>query len=472
MSATEKILQFGEGNFLRAFADWMVDLSREQGYEGKVVLVQPRGTGAADKFKAQNNEYTVVLRGLENGKKVDSSRKITCVSRCISANADWKELLNIAKSAELEVFISNTTEAGIVYAAGDKLTDAPPSSFPAKVTAFLYERFKAFNGDEKKGLLFLPTELIDYNGAELKKLILKCAADWQLEPAFAAWVEKANKFTNTLVDRIVTGHPKDMAEFDQKLGYHDELLVASEPYNLWVIEGKKEWADILPLHKTAAQVIWTDDVKPYKTRKVRLLNGSHTGTVLAAYLAGHNIVLEFMNDPLFSKYLDKLLFEEIIPTLDLPETELKAFANAVKDRFANPFIKHNLLDISLNSTSKFNARCLPSLLEYVNRKGKLPQVLTFSLAAFIKFYDVDASYKGRRADGAEYTIKDDPAAMDFFAEIWKTKDAKNISRAVLSKKEFWSGKDLTETKGLEDRVAFYLNELNTKDINDIVKTLI
>lgn len=473
----EKILQFGEGNFLRAFADWMVDLTNERGeFKGSIVLCQPIPQGNPAMFDEQDSVYTLVMRGIEDGKAVEKSRKITSVSRCINAYANWDEVLKLAKSADLKAVISNTTEAGIAYKAGDKVTDAPPSSFPAKVAVFLYERYKTFNGAEDKGLLFLPVELIDFNGTELKRIVLQYAKEWNLEQAFIDWVETANKFTNTLVDRIVTGYPKDqIAEFEEKLGYKDNILVTSEVFNLWVIEGKKEWADILPVHKSGANVIWTDDVKPYKMRKVRILNGGHTSTVLAAYLAGHDIVLDFMNDPLFKKYLDVLLQKEVIPTLDLPLQELQDFAASVGDRFANPYIKHKLLDISLNSCSKFNARCLPSLLEYVNRLGDLPEVLTFSLAAFIKFYDIKKegdTYKGKRAKGDEYQVKDDEAVMEFFAEIWKTKDAAAIAKAVLSKKDFWSGKDLTEVKGLADAVALYLHELNTKPVEEVVKSII
>ncbi|WP_310602949.1 tagaturonate reductase [Anaerosporobacter sp.] len=474
----ERILQFGEGNFLRAFADWMIDGANERGdYEGSIVLCQPIGNfpQMSDMINAQDGIYTLAMRGIENGEAVEKIKVITSVSRCINAYRDFDALMEIARSADLEVVVSNTTEAGISYKEGDQLTDTPASSFPAKVTQFLYERYKAFNGDMSKGLLFLPVELIDYNGTELKRIVLQYANEWNLEKEFINWIEEANKFTNTLVDRIVTGYPRDQIEyFEEKNGYSDDIIVTSEVFNLWVIEGKKEWADILPIHKGEANVLWTEDVKPYKMRKVRILNGGHTSTVLAAYLAGHNIVLDFMKDEIFGSYLERLLYNEVIPTLELPKDELEEFAKAVSDRFANPYIKHNLLDISLNSCAKFNARCLPSLLGYVDKFGEVPKLLTFSLAAFIKFYqikNVDGNYMGKRADGTEYQVKDDAEVLEFFEKLWANNSSAEIAKAVLSNTEFWSGKDLTEVAGLETAVATYLEEMNSKEMKEIVASL-
>ena len=472
----EKILQFGEGNFLRAFTDWMINKANEENvYQGSIVLCQPIAPGLANLINEQDGLYTLAMRGIENGEAVEKIEQITSVSRCINPYEDYNALLEIARSADLEVVISNTTEAGISYKEGDKLTDAPPSSFPAKVTALLFERYKAFNGASDKGLLFLPVELIDNNGAELKRIVLQYAQEWELGEDFINWIETANKFTSTLVDRIVTGYPKDQLDyFEEKLGYKDNIIVTSELFNLWVIEGKEEWSNILPIHKTDANVIWTEDVTPYKKRKVRILNGAHTSTVLAAYLAGHDIVLDFMNDEIFKNYLNKLMFNEIIPTLDLPKEELESFASDVIDRFANPYIKHRLLDISLNSASKFNARCLPSLLEYAESKNEIPKHLTFSLAAFIKFYQgklVEGQYIGTRADNTTYAIKDDAEVIEFFANTWSTGNACEVAHAVLSNTNLWSGKDLTEVAGLEEAVAKYLTAMETTSIKDLVASL-
>jgi tagaturonate reductase len=348
----EKILQFGEGNFLRAFADWMIDKANHQGlYRGSVVLCQPLAQGLGPIINSQDGLYTLAMRGIEDGKPVERIQQITSVSRCINPYEDYEALMSLARSADLEVVISNTTEAGISYHAGDKLTDRPPHSFPAKICAFLYERYQHFQGASDKGLLFLPVELIDNNGANLLRIVLQYADEWGLSEEFKTWVKEANHICSTLVDRIVTGYPRDQLDyFAEKLGYEDKTLVTSEIFNLWVIEGKQEWADILPIHKTDAHVLWTDNVTPYKKRKVRILNGGHTSSVLAAYLSGHDIVLEMMNDPVFEKYLDKVLYDEVIPTLDLPKDELVQFAADVKDRFRNPYIKHKLLDISLVRT--------------------------------------------------------------------------------------------------------------------------
>ena len=473
----EKVLQFGEGNFLRAFVDWMIDKANRDGiYQGSIVLCQPIAQGLKDMINAQDGVYTLAMRGAENGQPVENIEVITSVSRCINPYENYEDLMEIARSADLEVVVSNTTEAGIAYHEGDQLTDRPPVSFPAKVTAFLYERYKAFNGDPQKGLLFLPVELIDNNGAELKRIVLQYAQEWKLGQDFISWVSTANEFTSTLVDRIVTGYPRDeVSYFEEKLGYKDNIIDTSELFNLWVIEGDKKWADKLPVHKTDANVIWTDDVKPYKKRKVRILNGAHTSTVLAAYLAGFNIVGHFMKDDTVRTFMNDVIYKEVIPTLDLPEEELESFAAAVNDRFANPYIKHNLLDIALNSCSKFNARCLPSLLGYVEEKGELPKCLTFSLAAFIKFYQgewKDGVYTGTRKDGIQYPLRDDEAVIRFFADAWAENDAEKTAESVLSNKDFWSGKDLTEVPGLKDAVAGYLKEMDKKEIKEIMAELI
>ena len=473
----EKVLQFGEGNFLRAFVDWMIDKANRDGiYQGSIVLCQPIAQGLKDMINAQDGVYTLAMRGAENGQPVEKIEVITSVSRCINPYENYEDLMEIARSADLEVVVSNTTEAGIAYHAGDQLTDRPPVSFPAKVTAFLYERYKAFNGDPEKGLLFLPVELIDNNGAELKRIVLQYAQEWELGQEFTDRINTANAFTSTLVDRIVTGYPRDeVSYFEEKLGYKDNIIDTSELFNLWVIEGDEKWADKLPVHKTDANVIWTDDVKPYKKRKVRILNGAHTSTVLAAYLAGFDIVGDFMKDDTVRTFMNNVIYQEVIPTLDLPKEELESFAAAVNDRFANPYIKHKLLDIALNSCSKFNARCLPSLLGYVEEKGVLPKCLTFSLAAFIKFYQgewKDGVYTGTRKDGTQYPLRDDESVIRFFADAWSENDAEGTAEAVLSNKDFWSGKDLTEVPGLKDAVAGYLKEMEEKEIKEIMAELI
>lgn len=473
----EKILQFGEGNFLRAFSDWMINSANKNGqYKGSIVVCQPIEEGLGDLLNQQEGIYTLAMRGIEDGQVDEKIETITSISRCINPYKDYDSLLTLAKSEDLEVVISNTTEAGIAYHEGDKITDTPPISFPAKVTALLFERFKAFQGDLNKGLLFIPVELIDNNGSMLKKIILQYASEWNLGEDFINWIEKANKFTNTLVDRIVTGYPKDQIDyFEEKLNYKDPLIVTSELFNLWVIEGKKEWADILPVHKSEGNVIWTENVTPYKERKVRILNGGHTSTVLAAYLAGHDFVGDFMNDEIFKGFLNKIIFDEVIPTLNQPKEELESFADSVGDRFANPYIKHKLLDISLNSCSKFSVRCLPSLLEYAKKKASLPKALSFSFAAFIKFYEgkmIDGKYIGTRSDGTSYEIKDDKEVISFFYETWQSSDISYIVNKVLSNTSLWSGENLTTIKGLKDQITYYLEKIQKETIHTIIKDII
>lgn len=476
-SNPEKILQFGEGNFLRAFADWMIDCANKSGeYEGDIVICQPIENGLKEQINNQNGIYTIAMRGLENGKAEEKFHQVTSVSRCINPYEEFESLLKIARSSDLEVIISNTTEAGICYQKGMSADDTPPASFPAKVTVFLYERFKYFNGDINKGLLFLPVELIDNNGDELKKIIIQHATEWNLNSDFIDWITNANVFANTLVDRIVTGYPKDQLDyFTNKLGYTDNLITTCELFNLWVIEADDKNSNILPIHKTASNVIWTDDVKPYKKRKVRILNGGHTSTIMAAYLAGHDIVLELMEDNNFVNFLKKVLFDEVIPTIDLPKEELEAFANDVLDRFSNPYIKHSLLDISLNSCSKFSVRCLPSLLDYIEIYNKLPEALTFSLAALIQFYKPDKTAgenMGRRNDGTTYPIRDDQKVIEFFKNAWTANKISEVVKAILSNKNFWNGKDLCDVPNLEARVYSYLKSMQNKNISKIIEEII
>ncbi|MBR1737213.1 MAG: tagaturonate reductase, partial [Firmicutes bacterium] len=389
----EKVIQFGEGNFLRAFVDYMFDVLNENGkFGGSITLIQPipGGDMLRNFLNEQDGLYTLIARGQEDGKEAVNKRLITSCSRCINPYVDLSVYNACAENPELRFVVSNTTEAGITYEAEPMVDDKPQNKFPAKVTNFLYKRFKAFNGDKSKGLVFIPCELIDDNGKTLKKYVLRYAKDWNLEAAFVDWVETACIFTSTLVDRIVTGYPRNEAkELCEKFGYEDNAIDTSEIFHTWVIEGPAELANELPFDKCGLKVIFTPDVKPYKKRKVRILNGAHTCSVLGAYLAGYDIVRDVMNDNLFYDYLAKALDNEIIPAItseELTHDDLKGFADAVFDRFKNPFIDHKLLDISLNSTSKFEARVLHTIREYYTQKTELPKILTFSFAAYLAFY--------------------------------------------------------------------------------------
>jgi len=461
----EKVLQFGEGNFLRAFVNYMIDrLNCEGKFGGSVVLVQPIAQGMADMINEQHGLYTTILRGLENGQPVNDKHVVTSVSRCLNPFANYDDYITCAKNPDLRFIVSNTTEAGITHNPTDKLEDKPQQSFPGKVTAFLYERFKAFNGDKAKGFVFIPCELIDDNGTELRRIVLQYAGEWNLGADFINWVETANYFTNTLVDRIVTGYPRDEAdELCKELGYTDNLIVAAEVFHFWVIEypnmpGADKLSEELPFNKIGLNVIWTNDVKPYKARKVRILNGAHTASVLAAYLAGHRTVGEMMDDPTFNTYLQEVLFDEVIPTIlkYLPYDNLKAFADSVFDRFKNPYIKHYLTSIALNSVSKFKARVLPSILEYVNIKNELPKNLTFSMAALIAFY------KG----GDDYQPQDDDHVVEFFSKTWAACDGsevavKTLVANTLANEQLW-GQNLNAVPNFANKVSEHLYNILTK----------
>lgn len=460
-----KVLQFGEGNFLRGFVDYMIDIANEKGeFDGDIVLVKPIEFGTLDRFRAQECQYTVSLRGIVDGKSTVLNRIVTSVADVVAAHEEYERYSSYAKLDTLRYIVSNTTEAGIVYDESDKLEMNPPKSFPAKLAKFLYERYQYFNGAMDKGLVMLPVELIDDNGIHLKECVLKQADNWNLEDGFKKWVNEACIFTSTLVDRIITGYPREEdAKLWEEWGYRDELIVTGEPFALWVIESEKEIRGEFPLDKAGLPVIFTDNQKPYKQRKVRILNGAHTSFVLASYLAGNDTVLESMKDELVYQFMRSTIFDEVIPTLTLPEKDLVDFAEAVTTRFNNPYVKHALLSISLNSVSKWRARCMPSFLGYIEKTGKLPKHLTFSLAALMAFYQGteirDKALIGHR-NGEEYNIMDDAAVLEYFAAN-STKPSKEFAHGFLSNLDFF-GQDLTQIEGLEDTVATYLDEIAEK----------
>lgn len=466
-SAPEKILQFGEGNFLRAFVEYWFDVANEKvGWNGKAVLVQPIEQGLAKQINAQEGLYTLYLRGRENGEKVDRRRVISSVSRCLNPydKADYESMMAVAESDELEYIVSNTTEAGIVYDPACQKDDCPPSSFPAKLTQVLYRRWKA----GKKPVVILSCELIDNNGKVLEQCVSQYIAQWALEPEFVDWCGSCT-FCSTLVDRIVPGRIRDAAEaarMDEENGYHDALIDVGEVFGVWNIEGPAWLAEQLPFAKAGLNCIVVPDVAPYKKRKVRILNGAHTGFVLGAYLAGFDIVRDCMQDDTVCRFMNKMLHEEVIPTLSLDKDDLESFAAAVQDRFNNPFINHELLSISLNSTSKWKARNLPSLAGYIEKTGTLPACLTMSLAAYIAFYSTgvhELTDKGlvcRRANGDEYTCSDDRWALEFY---WghKEDDDAALVHAVLTNTQMWDC-DLTEYAGLEAAVLAGLGKIRTE----------
>lgn len=459
-----KVLQFGEGNFLRAFVDYFIDIANEKGkFDGDIVLVKPIDFGNLDLFHNQDCQYTVCLRGIVDGEPKVIKRVITSVADAVDAYKEYAKYSDYAKLDSLRYIVSNTTEAGIVYDETDEFEAEPPKTYPGKLCKFLYTRYKHFNGASDKGLVMLPVELIDDNGIHLKECVVQFAKLWNLEDGFLTWLDEACVFTSTLVDRIVTGYPRDdVQELWEEFGYQDNIVVTAEPFGLWVIESAKDISKEFPLPDAGLPVIFTDNQKPYKQRKVRILNGAHTSFVLASYLAGNDYVKESMEDELIGKFMHDTIYDEVIPTLDLPKQDLLDFAQAVDSRFRNPYIKHALLAISLNSVSKWRARCLPSLLGYVERKKELPTHLVFSIAALMAFYtgtEIREKVLIGHRDGQEYNIMDDMAVLEFFAAN-SEKSSADFVQAYLGNEEF-HGQDLTQITGLANAVTTYLEEIRT-----------
>ena len=376
----ERVIQFGEGGFLRGFVDWMLQKMNNNGsFDGSVVVVQPIEKGMCDMLSEQNCVYTHLIRGVEGVEE----EKIDVISRGVKPYDDYKAYLELAKNPDFRFVVSNTTESGIEFSAEDKFDDAPPKTFPAKLTRLLYERFAA----KLPGFIFLPCELIDRNGDVLKKCVLDYARLWSLGKDFERFINEENVFTNTLVDRINTGYPKDE---ENPLKEFDKMLNTSEYFHLWVIETSFDIEKELPFKEAKLNVIVTPDkLEMYRTRKVRILNGAHTSLVPYALLLGFDTVRSCVLDKKMRSHIEKCVFDEIIPTLDLPRDELIAYAKGVIERFENPYIKHYLSSIALNSVSKFKVRVLPSILEYIKRFGKMPETLIFSFAKLIDFYKTD-----------------------------------------------------------------------------------
>lgn len=478
--APERVIQFGEGNFLRAFVDYFIDMMNEHAdFGAKVVLVQPIATpeSAFDLAKAineQNGLYTLYLRGFENGQEVNDKRIISCVSRCLNVYSNYEAVMACAKNPDLRYIVCNTTEAGIVYDPSCKWEETPPSSYPAKLTQFLYRRFQHFGKEHGKGFVILSCELIDNNGKELEKCVLQYIEQWGLEKEFRTWVQEENVFCSTLVDRIVTGYPRGEAdELNEQNHYIDQVMDTGEVFGFWVIEGPKWLKQELPFDKANLPVLITDDHKPYKQRKVRILNGAHTSMVLGAYLAGQDIVRDCMHDDVIRSFMNKTIYDEIIPTLTLPREELMDFSHSVTERFQNPFIDHTLLSISLNSTAKWKARVMPSLLGYVEKNGTLPSCIVASFAFYLTFYHgdqlTDAGLIAHRKDET-YTVKDDKAVLEFFYEH-RCNSPAELAHAVMSNTAFW-GRDLTQIVGFEQAVVTYLEDTMKYGAYEVMKKLI
>jgi len=458
-----KVIQFGEGNFLRAFVDYAIQqLNKSADFNAGVAVVQPIDRGMVDMLNDQDGLYTLFLKGIQKGEEIQTKELITNIVKGINPYADFQQYLDLAKEEELQFIISNTTEAGIAYVESDTMEMQPPSSFPAKLTMLLHKRFQHFNGASDKALTIIPCELINYNSDTLKEIILKYCADWNLEEGFKTWLTEQCSFHNTLVDRIVPGYPKDqIEEYNAQLDYKDNLIVSAETFLLWVIEGGDDLKAKLPFDKTDLDVKIVKDMQPYRTRKVRILNGAHTSMVPFSLLYGNETVKETVDNEFTGAFVNSAIFDEINHVLPMDKAELDSFAEEILDRFRNPFIKHKLADIALNSISKFKVRVLPSLLEYNEKFQKLPAHLTFAFACLIRFY------KGEW-HGKALPINDSEVIVDTFKTIWSSNDYKSVASAALEKTDFWD-EDLTKVNNLVETIAVALEEIDANGVEQGLK---
>lgn len=480
--APERIIQFGEGNFLRAFVDWIIwNMDAKTNFNGSVVVVQPIERGMVDWLNGQDCLYHVNLQGRLNGEAVNSLERIDVISRALNPYSQNAAFMALADQPEIRFVISNTTEAGITFDPACKFTDAPASSYPGKLVQLLYRRYKTFNGDPKKGLILMPCELIFLNGHHLKECIYQYIELWKEDlgadyAGFKEWFTKYNYVCATLVDRIVPGFPrKDIAAIQEKVGYADNLVVQAEIFHLWVIEKPEnmsidELREEFPAEKAGLHVLIAESEKPYHERKVTLLNGPHTVLSPVAYLSGINIVRDACNDPVIGKYIHKVQFEELMETINLPMDELRQFASDVLERFNNPYVNHQVTSIMLNSFPKFETRDLPGLKTYLERKGQLPKGLVLGLAAIITYYK-----GGTRADGAPIQPNDAQEIMDLLTQLWATGDTRKVAEGVLGATDIiWkeSKQNLNEIPGLTDMVEGFLNDIQSKGMVETVKSIL
>ena len=464
---TEKIIQFGEGNFLRAFIDWIIwNTNQKTDFDASVVVVQPIDRGMVDMLNAQDCLYHLNLQGLDAGEPVDSVQMIDVISRGINPYADFASYLALAEQPEMRFVISNTTEAGIAFDPSCKFEDAPASSYPGKLVQLLYHRYEHFKGDKTKGFIILPCELIFENGKHLKECIYQYIDLWNLGEDFKTWFTEACGVYSTLVDRIVPGYPRDNAEaLCERVGYVDKLLVKAEIFHLWVIEAPESVAAEFPADKAGLHVLFVPSEAPYHERKVTLLNGPHTVLSPVGYLSGLNTVKECCEDELIGQYVRKVMFEELMSTLNLPMEELQKFASDVMDRFRNPFVKHFVTSIMLNSFPKFKTRDLPGLKTYLERKGELPKGLVLGLAGIITYY------KGGKRGDDEIVPNDDQKILDTLKELWASGDTAFVAKSVLGL-EFILGEDLNLIPGLTELLTTYLSVIQTEGMRAAVNLVL
>lgn len=476
--APERIIQFGEGNFLRCFVDWIIyRMNRKTDFNSSVVIVQPIEKGMVDWLNGQDCLYHVNLQGRLNGEKVNSLTRIDCVSRALNPYTQNAAFMALAEQPEIRFVISNTTEAGIAFDDSCKFTDAPASSYPGKLAQLLFHRYKTFNGAKDKGLIIMPCELIFLNGHHLKDCIFKYIELWKEDfgndyDGFKNWFTNYCYVCATLVDRIVPGFPrKEIAKIQEKICYKDNLVVQGEAFHLWVIE-KPENMSIdelkaeFPAEKAGLHVLIAESEKPYHERKVTLLNGPHTVLSPVAYLSGINIVRDACNHEIVGKFIHKVQFEELMQTLNLPMDELEKFAGDVLERFNNPYVDHQVTSIMLNSFPKYETRDLPGLKTYLQRKGELPQGLVFGLAAIITYYK-----GGTRADRAEIIPNDAPEIMQLLKDLWATNDTQKVAEGVLAAQNIWH-EDLNLIPGLTELVKADLDKIQSLGMLEAVKTIL
>ncbi|MFB5762114.1 tagaturonate reductase [Paenibacillus medicaginis] len=460
-----KVVQFGDGNFMRAFADWQIHIMNNKlGWNAGVAVLQNRAGGvSAEQLQEQNGLFTVCVEGFRDGQAVREYTLVESVVQGINPYTNYEAYAELAVLPDLRFVLSNTTEAGIMYAEEDRLEDQPQGSFPGKLTALLYRRYQHFNGDPGKGLIIIPCELIERNGGTLRGIVLRHAEKWGLEEPFIQWLGEHNLFCSSLVDRIVSGYPQDRAaEMEAKLGYQDPFLTVAEPYHLWVIEGPDWLRAEFPAHQAGLNVIITDDLSPYRTRKVRILNGAHTALTPVAYLAGLNTVEEAVNHELCGAFVEALIQKEIIPVLHIDEQELRDYADAVLERFRNPYLRHQLLSIALNSWSKFDARLKPTLLSFEQQQKRLPDHMVFSLAALI------VMYKGVRGS-EQIQLSDEPAVLELFRQEWGQYDGTRAAAGQLVSRILQNtrvcGGELGTVAGLAEQAADYVHEIEASGMS-------
>jgi len=463
----ERIIQFGEGNFLRAFIDWMVyNMNKKADFNSSVVVVQPLPTGMIDMLNEQDGLYHVNLQGLDKGETVNTIELIDVISRALNPYTQFDEYLKLAEQPDIRFVVSNTTEAGITFDPSCKLDDAPANSYPGKLTQLLYHRYKTFNGAANKGLIIFPCELIFHNGTELKKTIHQYIDLWSLGEDFLKWFDTACGVYSTLVDRIVPGYPREtIGEILEQIQIEDRMVVQAEIFHLLVIEAPESVAQEFPAAKAGLNVLFVPNEKPYHERKVTLLNGPHTVLAPVAYLSGLNIVRECLADEDIAKFLNQVMYNELLETLDLPKDELEKFASAVLERFNNPFVKHFVTSIMLNSFPKFKTRDLPGLKIYLERKGDLPAGLVLGLAAITTYY------KGGKRGEDVITPNDDKAILDLLTSLWATGDVAKVAEGVLAAEFIW-GENLNKLAGLTEKLTTCLALIQEKGMRETVKTVI